>query len=216
MFRKKRLLLTFAVLAFAIALAIPNVDAGWKTTEVVSTESTSDSYIPSLAVGSDGTVHITWNDVTDYDGSGIDLDIFYKRFVPPMLVLVPDTGFASTTIMGSGFSADSEIIVTWDGTPIPTVPSPLTTDSDGNFTAIISVPTPNNPGTHMVKATDEIRHSAEAAFTVINMTGPEGPQGIQGEQGAAGEVPLWTVAAIASPSIIAILLAAYAIIKRKP
>ena len=297
MFRKKKLLLAFAVLAFAIALAIPNVVAGWTVTEVVSTESTGDSYVPSLAVdsggtvhiawyditdydgsgadrdifykrfvpgtgwtttdvvstestgisrypclavGSDGTVHIAWEDITDYDGSGADRDIFYKGFVSPMVILVSDAGFASTTIVGSGFSADSEITVTWDGTSIPTVPSPLTADSDGNFTAIISVPTPNDPGTHIVEATDEIGYSAEAAFTVVDMTGPEGPQGIQGEQGETGEtgpegpqgeqgetgpqgeagasgtVPLLTVAAIASPSIIAILLAAYAIIKKKP
>jgi hypothetical protein len=170
-------------------------------------------------------VHIAWEDSTDYGGSGTDWDIFYKRFVSPMVILVSDAGFASTTIVGSGFSANSEITVTWDGTSI---------------TAIISVPTPNDPGTHIVEATDEIGYSAEAAFTVVDMTGPEGPQGIQGEQGETGEtgpegpqgeqgetgpqgeagasgtVPLLTVAAITSPSIIAILLAAYAIIKKKP
>ena len=52
----------------------------WNTTEVVSTESTSDSVIPSLAVDSSGTVHIAWQDSTDYGGSGTDADIFYKRW----------------------------------------------------------------------------------------------------------------------------------------
>lgn len=51
----------------------------WSTTEVVSTESTDDSYAPSLAVGNDGTVHIAWYDQTNYAGSGNDYDIFYKN-----------------------------------------------------------------------------------------------------------------------------------------
>ena len=54
--------------------------SSWTTTEVVSTESTSDSYLPSLTVDSAGTVHIAWEDFTIYAGSGIDNDIFYKRW----------------------------------------------------------------------------------------------------------------------------------------
>ena len=50
----------------------------WTTTEVVSTESTSDSSVSSLAVDSTGTVHVTWIDYTNYNGSGSDVDIFYK------------------------------------------------------------------------------------------------------------------------------------------
>jgi len=56
------------------------IDSGWTTTEVVSTESTSDSYDPSLAVDSSGNIHIAWQDWTDYGGSGTDADIFYKRY----------------------------------------------------------------------------------------------------------------------------------------
>ena len=52
----------------------------WTTTEVVSTESTGYSYVPSLAVDAEGNVHITWNDLTNYAGSGIDEDIFYKHW----------------------------------------------------------------------------------------------------------------------------------------
>ncbi len=50
----------------------------WTTTEVVSTESTSDSSVSSLAVDSTGTVHVTWIDYTNYNGAGSDVDIFYK------------------------------------------------------------------------------------------------------------------------------------------
>ncbi len=52
----------------------------WTTTEVVSTDSTGESDRPSLATDSVGTVHIAWQDVTDYDGSEADMDIFYKRW----------------------------------------------------------------------------------------------------------------------------------------
>ena len=52
----------------------------WTPTEVVSTESTNDSYYPSIAVDSAGNVHITWYDLTDYAGAGTDADIFYKRW----------------------------------------------------------------------------------------------------------------------------------------
>ena len=152
----------------------------------------------------------------------------------PVLDLVPDRGFASTTIVGSGFSASSTITVTWDGTPIPTVPSPLITDSYRNFTAIITVLTPNVPGPHIVNATDENGRSAETTFTVIDMTGPEGPAGPEGPQGPQGETgpqgpqgetgpygepgptgaePLGFVAAIVIALMVAIFLIAYAMVR---
>jgi hypothetical protein len=158
----------------------------------------------------------------------------------PEIKLVPSTGFAATTLNCSGFAPNSEINITWDGTLIPTVPSPLVTDSYGNFTAIISVLTPNSPGNHVVRATDESGNWAEATFTVIDMKGPQGPTGTtgpkgekgdtgpqgpqgptgttgpKGDTGPQGEAPLWSVAATVVPSIIAIVLAVYAIVKKKP
>jgi fibronectin type 3 domain-containing protein len=68
----------------------------WTTTEVVSTESTSDSALPSLAVDVAGHVHITWYDVTDYAGAGTDIDIFYKQLeigppaAPELAFIVPN------------------------------------------------------------------------------------------------------------------------------
>ena len=52
--------------------------SNWITTEVVSTESIMKSEKSSIAVDMDGNVHVTWHDDTDYDGCGIDSDIFYK------------------------------------------------------------------------------------------------------------------------------------------
>ncbi|MFA5102676.1 MAG: PKD domain-containing protein, partial [Candidatus Thermoplasmatota archaeon] len=57
----------------------------WTVTELVSTESTSYSWYPSLFVDSSGTVHVAWDDATDYGGSGSDRDIFYKTKVSNIL-----------------------------------------------------------------------------------------------------------------------------------
>ncbi|MBY9019123.1 MAG: hypothetical protein KGD66_09870, partial [Candidatus Lokiarchaeota archaeon] len=49
----------------------------WTTTEIVSTESTSYSLDPTIAVDGSGNVHIAWYDGGQYGGSGVDRDIFY-------------------------------------------------------------------------------------------------------------------------------------------
>ena len=54
----------------------------WSTSEVVSIESTDNSFNPSLAIDSSNRLHLTWYDVTDYAESGTDTDIFYKLHNP--------------------------------------------------------------------------------------------------------------------------------------
>jgi hypothetical protein len=161
--------------------------------------------------------------------------------VPERVVqLTPATGFASTTIVGSGFVSFSQVTITWDGTPIPTVPQLVLTDASGRFTAIISVLTPNTPGPHVVNATDVYGRSGWTTFTVVDMTGPQGPEGPegdegpqgaqgptgatgeqgpkgdQGEQGPAGVVPVESIALVSVPSIVAIIVAVYALMKVRP
>ena len=75
------------------------VGNGWTTTEVVSTESTSGSDNPSLAVDLSGNVHVAWDDWTNYGGSGPDGDIFYKRYEV-------GSGWTTTEVI-SGFTGDS-------------------------------------------------------------------------------------------------------------
>ncbi|GAI47540.1 unnamed protein product, partial [marine sediment metagenome] len=54
------------------------IGGAWPTsTEVVSTESTSDSFYPSMAIDLNN-VYIVWRDQTDL-GCGIDWDIFFKK-----------------------------------------------------------------------------------------------------------------------------------------
>ena len=50
----------------------------WTITEVVSNESNSESWHPSIAVGEFGNAHVVWHDEMDYGGSGPDYDIHYR------------------------------------------------------------------------------------------------------------------------------------------
>jgi hypothetical protein len=102
------------------------------------------------------------------------------------IVLSPYTGFASTTMIGSGFSNNSRVTIAWDGTTVPSVPSAVITDTTGSFAALISVPTQTAPGVHTINATDESGNWATATFTVVDMTGPQGPKGDTGAQGPTG------------------------------
>jgi hypothetical protein len=152
------------------------------------------------------------------------------------IILAPSTGFASTTIAGSGFSDNSSITIAWDGTTIPTIPNAVTTDASGTFTALISVPTQTVPGTHTVTATDASGDSATATFTVVNMTGlqgqqgpkgdtgPQGPQGVKGDTGdtgppgpagSSGDTQLALIAFPLAASIVAICIAVVALLRKK-
>ena len=111
----------------------------------------------------------------------------FNTFHDLSLQPIPAEGIASTTLVGSGFAPNSTITVSWDGEVIPTIPSPLTTDSSGNFTAIISVLTQTEPGVHIIQVTDEEGNVAFAPFNVTDMTGPPGPQGPPGPEGPPGE-----------------------------
>ena len=90
-------------------------------------------------------------------------------------------------------SPKSKISVTWNNTPIPTVPSPLITDGYGNFTAIISVLNQTTSGVYTVKAVDEIETEANASFTVdynVSLSPPSSSiEGLHEEQNQYEEVP---------------------------
>jgi len=157
------------------------------------TDSWDDSGVSHPHTVKIGSTFMTW--YSGFDGthqSTPSVSSYYHRIglvisPTPTLSLTPNTGFACTTVLGSGFSNNSEITITWDGTLMPTVPSPLFTDANGSFTAIVSVPTQNTSGIHTVNATDEPGNWTTATFTVVDMTGPQGPPGEQGPQGDKGD-----------------------------
>lgn len=142
----------------------------------------------------------------------------------PNIVLTPNTGFASTTVSGSGFSTNSRVTITWDGTTIPSIPYNLSTDAIGNFAALVTIPTQTAPGAHTLNATDESGNWATATFTVVDMKGPQGPAGNkgdtgetgpQGPPGSSGETQLLLIAFPTAASIVALCIAVIALLRRK-
>ena len=97
-----------------------------------------------------------------------DITVFSAFEADPKLELEPTSGIAATTLVGSGFAPNSEISVTWNGTTVHTVPSPLVTDGYGSFTAIISVLNQTVAGSYDVSAVDEMGYEATATFEVVS------------------------------------------------
>lgn len=52
----------------------------WTTTETICTESTYGSFNPKIATDSENNLHVVWGDESNYDSSGDDRDIFYKKW----------------------------------------------------------------------------------------------------------------------------------------
>ena len=146
---------------------------------------TTDTYavwVDGELKGENLTITTTSGPITEYPSSGIDafsvsqcynsvpvyfddVKVFYSYESNHTLELVPDTGISTTTLVGSGFAPETQISVSWDDIPIPTVPSQVITDSSGGFTCIIGLLNQTD-GIYIVKAIDEIGNEANAAFTV--------------------------------------------------
>ncbi len=119
-----------------------------------------------------------------YDGADFESYNYLIFTVTPQITLTPDSGFV-TTIQGTGFTANMDITLTCNETVIPTVPSVIKTDADGNFTAIITLPS-SSAATYNITATDKQDNAASAIFTVPDMTGSTGQTGAQGTNGSPG------------------------------
>ena len=50
----------------------------WTPTVVVSNVSSDDSFRPQIVVDVNGHLHVVWQDITNYNGSGSDWDLFYR------------------------------------------------------------------------------------------------------------------------------------------
>jgi hypothetical protein len=125
-----------------------------------------------------------WATLNSTSEPGLDY-LLGGPFTPgvPEIILTPDEGFV-TTITGGGFTPTTGMTIYWGATKIDTIPTSVTTDGVGEFTAIFAAIT-SAPGTYTISATDGIS-TAYATFTVPDMTGPVGPVGPKGEQGSVG------------------------------
>ncbi|MCL0088044.1 hypothetical protein M1N86_01615 [Dehalococcoidia bacterium] len=100
------------------------------------------------------------------------------------ITLSPTEGLV-TTVSGVGFTLGSPIALTWAGNPIATIPTVVTAGADETFIAIVVAPTVT-PGGYMMGASDTAARSAQAAFSIPDLTGAEGAEGPAGEPGPAG------------------------------
>jgi hypothetical protein len=115
----------------------------------------------------------------------------------PDITLIPDRGSAITTVYGElyVYLPYEEIIIEWDGNPIPAQVLSYYIGESPIFEATVVVPTPLEPGIHTVTATyipgeGSPQTSNTAYFEVIDMRGPAGPPGpggLIGLQGLPGE-----------------------------
>ncbi len=92
--------------------------SGWGAVELVSTESSAGSYIPWIVVDSNGVVHVSWEDLTDYLSCGGDSDIFYKyrslSDVWSTSQVVSDSSTAQSTEATIALGEQGSIIFVWE------------------------------------------------------------------------------------------------------
>jgi hypothetical protein len=184
------------------------------------------AYVTTFTLMSNDTANFVY---LTYSQSVHDLEILVLY---PKIVLNPSSGIAAFIIDGSDFALNSTITIMWNQTTLKTVPSNVTSDPEGYFQAIAVVPTQGEAGNYSVTASDALGRTAEATFTVLNMTGPqgipgvngtEGPQGIAGVNGTDGNpgeagapAPMEYTWASLILSIIAIIAVVIFIFRKKP
>lgn len=107
--------------------------------------------------------------------------------VIPRVYLSPPRGLGVMTVVGSGMPGNSEVSVAVDGVEVPAVPLHCRTDSNGTFTAVITIPS-EVPHDYVVSAAVN-GLSSSATYTLLDMrgqAGPPGPPGPRGEKGDTG------------------------------
>ena len=87
----------------------------WSDIEIVSTESTGNSFYPDITVDNEGNLHVAWGDYSDYLGTGTDSDIFYKRWVKA-LDYWTTTEVISAHTLNTGDSTNANVAVSYNGT----------------------------------------------------------------------------------------------------
>jgi len=224
-----------------LPLQIDNTTAGW----LVIGQSLEDAEDSASGNGTLVTVKFT---VAGYGYSKLDLTDtkLYRpdfteitntpydgEFRLKLLRLTPESGTAAVLIEGFGLLDGRFVSIQWDENDVKVLAEGLKTDNQGNFLAMLVVPTPTVSGSHNITATakgDLPENTLKAIFTVVAQTGPAGPQGEKGdkgdtgatgatgatgEQGPAGSVPLeYTVPSLLL-ALVALIIAIYAILKAK-
>jgi hypothetical protein len=97
--------------------------SGWTQTELVSTNSPRESSEPSLAVDSDGHVHIAWQDETRFEtyfgtvGLPYRFNIYYRKYQPgsgwsQRVAITKNSLYAANPCVDTG--PDDTVHIAWD------------------------------------------------------------------------------------------------------
>src|SRR2546422_811720 len=94
--------------------------------------------------------------------------------MPTVLLLSPLTGHAGTTayFRGSGFAANSAITISFDSSAVTTSPSPLTSDSIGEFQGSFTVSSTATVGAHSLLLSDASGNKYSSSFAVTSTSTP--------------------------------------------
>src|SRR5256712_8209981 len=94
--------------------------------------------------------------------------------MPTVLLLSPLTGHAGTTVYfrGSGFAANSAITISFDSSAVTTSPSPLTSDSIGEFQGSFTVSSTATVGAHSLLLSDASGNKYSSSFAVTSTSTP--------------------------------------------
>jgi len=104
---------------------------------------------------------------------------------PPKIELSSKSGVGAIIVKGENFWPGAQVAIFWNETEVLTVPTKLKVNNQGEFSAIIAIP--STPGQFLVQAMDTTGRSARAEFQVPSLIGPRGPKGERGEKGEPGE-----------------------------
>jgi fibronectin-binding autotransporter adhesin len=126
-----------------------------------------DIYTGTTHINPSGTLFVFCGGLLTNTGT-VTGTITYENCIPASITLSPTSEPAGSqvTVTGAGFAATSAITIKFDGAALPTTPSPLTTNSNGEFSATITIPSNAGIGPHTITAEDASTNSAPAQFEV--------------------------------------------------
>jgi len=153
----------FAALS-AVTAKVNGVAVTLSSTTTSSTGSLSTSFAIPLTAAATNTLTIT-------DAAGNAANASFTLTIPVVL-LTPSTGNTGSTVqmIGTGFKANSPLVIQLGGQIVMPVPAALATGPDGTFIGYISVPA-GLSGNVTLTATDTSNNVATSILTITTGTG---------------------------------------------
>jgi len=196
---------TITDMAYAINVEKTNLTNGTDLGAATITMKVSPEYVAAHGLeniriirydAESGTQEILETKLTGYDANGQPiftaispngLSVFglVSLALEPIINAAPTTTLNSILVMGSGFTPDTVVSFTLDGSSIAGVSGVVKADAESNFSVVIDV-AGKAAGKHTLVATDVAGKTAQIEITVSGNSGSAGPAGTTGPAGVAG------------------------------